>query len=517
MGLESLLSRGLKTNPDRVCAEGSNESVTFQQLNALAESIAAWLVREVNVEPQDRVVVFAERKIEMLALALGIWRAKAIYVPIFSETPLGRVQQMFELLEPAVVVGTSRNHALSADKADAAFVNFESFPDFFRESKVAVLALGLEPAEPEDTAIILHTSGSTGVPKGVELSHENVLCYFDAQNRDVGFNPNSVSINNGPFEHDISLLDTFMPIYFGAKVVFHLGLFAPSVIFEILQRKKITHFICVASILSILSQRKAQLEKLRDTSLQVVLFGGEVCPPKTVNAWINRLPNTRFFNCYGPTESSCGCLSYEIEKDPHRNAPYPIGTPFENVKVCLLDEAGEVLDRRQTQGILAISGPQIMKGYWRQPAETARQTFYHEGDRYYITGDVCSVDENGIFRYLGRTDDQIKVLGRRFHLSDIRNNVVSIPHVRHAIVETAVIERKSTVCCLVVLTEKSADIERDVSVSLRQRLPSYMIPQIVVFTEQLPKTSTLKIDESALERILHEGVAEHNDTFAKKR
>lgn len=481
--------------PDRPAVHDGRSGLTFAELERQARALAAWL-SEQGVGRGDRVAILAEKCAIMPALAIGIWKCGAVYVPLDAAQPVPRLRGLLGRLQPRVVIALDDREPADADVR------------WVGRTRLDAVLSGPAPERPtvahrpEDTAYIIFTSGSTGEPKGVEISVASLVAYFGNHNEVLRFTPDSRVFSLSPFHFDVSIEDTLLPLSLGAFVHQFRGVHAGAVMRAIIKRERITHLIAVSTLLTMITENGRHVTRENFPSLEMVMTGAEVCDPGVINVWKNGLPEVRVINVYGPTEATIVCVAHEIERvDTERLSSYPIGRPLRGVAARIVADGAEVHEHGRV-GELWIGGEQVMRGYFGQPEETARRVVEVDGVRYYRTGDMCSYDEDGNIVFRGRNDDEVKLAGRRIHLGEIRQTVLGSPGVERAAV--ALVPRHGhDVIALVVMAPDRAVVE-DVEKRLADLLPVYMRPTLVAWSPVLTVSSTGKTDEKLLMRRLGE-------------
>jgi amino acid adenylation domain-containing protein len=405
--LAELLVLPLGTCPDAVAIRTHGKQISFEVIERDARALSETITSRYGVKSGDRIIVLADKRPSIVVAACAIWKAGCIYAPVDAKSPAFRLQHIIRSIRPSLIVAGRRSLADLAGTIDT--VPVMTFEEIEADGACSTDA-DLPVVTDEEPAIIIHTSGSTGTPKGVVLTHKSVITYFHNHNEYLKFEIGSVGMNNGPFHFDVSIQDTFLPLYFGSSVVFHSNIFLSSMVIDLILKNRVTHLIAVSSVLDLISRDTSKFTSLRQSSLQVVVTGGEVCPPSLINRWLETVVGLRVLYGYGPTECNSLCFTFEIRApDTSRVAPYPIGSPFRRMKAALFDETGNIIVQPQRMGMLGISGPQLMMGYWDDPEMTRRVLRSISGDTYYITGDYCVCDSQGTFSFVGRTDSEVKI------------------------------------------------------------------------------------------------------------
>jgi len=489
-------------------------SVTYRELDDNADRIAGFLV-SAGVRPGDRVGVIMPKGIAALTAFFGIMKARAAYVPADYTAPAARNRAILSDGAVRVALLTTACAAILDGWTDAApscvvFLDDGPLRAPAGESRICRWAEAIShvPArvdgrDSQDLAYILYTSGSTGVPKGVMLSHENALSFVDWCS-DV-FAPTEADrfSSHAPFHFDLSVLDIYVAIKHGATLyVVGEGLGkSPKELAEFIATSRLTVWYSTPSILALLTQF-GELPSRDYSALRLVLFAGEVFPVKHLRKLVTLWPQADYYNLYGPTETNvCTYARIPATIPEDRTAPYPIGHACTHCDALVLDaEGGEVTG--QSEGLLYIAGPSVFVGYWNRPELNAKAFLERGGRRWYNTGDVVTADPADGFMYLGRRDRMVKRRGYRIELGEIERGLYQHP----AVAETAVIaiaDETAGVRLLAYLTAR--EVERPSIVEMKvfcgRHLPSYMSPDAFVFLDALPRTSTNKVDYQRLTQL----------------
>jgi len=496
--LSAILDHGLVAHPNAAALVHASRSTSFAELERWSNGIARHLRDELGVRAGDRVVVLAEKAPVIVPVAIAIWKAGAVYVPLDVNNPPERARHILQRIEPRVVVSSERRLAEAQELApEVPRLSYERAQELPARSERAVVDV-----TGDSPAIIIHTSGSTGYPKGAVLSHASVITYFENHNRFLRFGPESRGVCNGVFHFDVSIQDTFLPLYFGASVLFHADLFVSSVMLALLKRQRVTHLIAVSSVLELISRDQDALKRMAESELRTVVTGGEVCSPRLINNWLSTVPGLRVLYGYGPTECNSLCTTNEItQPELGRTSVYSIGKPFAGMRAVLLDDVGAVIEQPNTPGVLAMAGPQLMSGYFRDPEQTAQAFRTIDGERFYVTGDRCLRDEHGDYHFVGRSDSEVKIRGRRINLSEVRNALLAHAQVNYAAVGALELAGDTRIIAFVQVDEPSSFPEQELQRELERRVPSYMLPSNICLGAQVEKTSTDKVsDRKMIER-----------------
>lgn len=514
--LAGLLSRWAAETPKAPAVIDDDRTLSYAELDGRANQLAN-ILAERGIARGDRVGVFAEKSLESTVALYAIMKTGAAYVPIDSRLPVGRVRYIVEncgikaLVAGAIAAETWAELttddtpirslvALDADEAPST-----GDTELVTAGKVAAAAdrfpdLGVID---KDLAYILYTSGSTGIPKGVKLTHRNALSYVEWAVDEFGFTSRDRFSSHAPFHFDLSVLDLYAAAMVGAAVALvppGASVF-PIQISRFIDQHGITVWYSVPSILSMLLQR-GKLEPGSFPGLRVLLFAGEVFPTKYLRQLMLLLPHVEFANLFGPTETNV-CTYYRVLSPPDEaRGDIPIGRAIANTHTFVMDECGNEVKVGEV-GELIVRGPTVMQGYWGDPDKTATRLVPHpfgdSGDLAYRTGDLVREDENGDYLFLGRSDNQIKSRGYRIELGDIETALYHHP----AVVECCVVPIPDDLVTNVLkawVVVKVPVEEHELRSFCREQVPAYMVPDTIEFVESLPKTSTGKIDRNQLTR-----------------
>lgn len=494
--LGCLSARGAERWPHAVALRDSTRTLTFADLERAVASFAA-LLRDNGVQPGERVAILASKAMSVVIAMLGTARAGATYVAVDPCLPPNRLDFMLKDCGTKRVIGERRNVALAGGKP---FIASELCWD-----DAPVLQAELATPKPHDVAYVLYTSGSTGYPKGVQIEHRNILAFFLAHNANAAIRAGDRCLNTGPLYFDVSVLDVFLPLYFGASVTLTPELPLPSLVLLLIERERITHFYAVGSVLALLTGEGRRLDDYDLSSLRMLQTGAEVCNPKVVNEWLRRLPAMRFLNSYGPTELTVGCTAYlKPEPGPLPDAEVPIGMLHNGSHALLLDEHGEPTDG--PDGELAVSGDQLMRGYLNRPEEEPAKLVVIAGRRYYRTGDLVLRDAAGCLYYRGRRDHEVKIGGQRIHLNEIKRCLEAQPGVLRAVVGLMHSDRRGKLIGAAVMMREDSEREqaRGLLKRLGAELPAPFVPSALLVTDGFPLTPTGKVDAERLMRVLEQ-------------
>lgn len=507
------LSASSRRRPDHVAVEElGGGALTYAGLDALSDRVRDHLYA-LGVRAGDRVGVYCRKSIDAYAAMLGIMKLSAAYVPVDYAAPAWRSAYILHDCGVRAVV-------LESELLDAWRIESERLgaipPLLLIESAGggegiarALDAMGdvptarTEHAAPDALAYILYTSGSTGKPKGVMLSHRNATSYVDWCSQAFAPTDDDRFSSHAPFHFDLSILDLYVPLKHGATVVLidaDRGK-EPVGLAQGIAEHRLTIWYSTPTILTLLAQL-GRMERHDYSALRLVLFAGEVFPVKHLREVKQRLPHAVFYNLYGPTETNV-CTYHRIPDvvGEERTAPFPIGRVCEQLEARVVDGCGRDVERGD-EGELVISGDNVMTGYWNIPERTAQGFFGDDASgerRWYRTGDVVTEDEEGIFTFVGRRDRMVKRRGYRIELGEVEAGLYRHPHIREAaVIALPDADGATRIRAFVAMSDGAKGSVLEMKRFAATALPAYMTPDLYTFVDELPKTSTDKVDYQRL-------------------
>lgn len=519
--LHNLLRRSAELYPDRTAVEDGERNVTYAELEVRSNQMAALLL-ELGVNRGDRVGLFLDKSIESVIGIYAALKSGCAYVPLDARAPAARLAYIARDCDLRVVVSSVERarslggwvalgasletvivaNALAVDPQNAPDrISIRTARDVERQDRSLPSVEGID----QDLAQILYTSGSTGAPKGVMLSHLNALTFVKWAIERFEVVAQDRLSSHAPFHFDLSIFDLFAAAGAGAAVVLvppELAIF-PMQVKEFIAERRLTITYAVPSLLSMLTLR-AGLKPGDLPDLRTVLFAGEVFPTRFLRRLMELLPHAAFFNLYGPTETNV-CTYYPVAHiSADQTEAIPIGRAIPGVEVFAVTDDGRLAAPGEV-GELYVRGTTVMRGYWSDEERTERSLVrdpLREGrtDPAYRTGDLVRQELDGDYRLLGRRDHQIKSRGYRIELGDIESALYAHP----AVVECAVVAFPdpivtNRITAFVVALGRVS--QRDLIGFCGERIPHYMIPEQIELVPALPKTSTGKVDRQALQDV----------------
>ena len=353
-----------------------------------------------------------------------------------------------------------------------------------------------------DPLYAIFTSGSTGTPKGVLIKQYAVLDMVNQFKKEFHFDENNIFGNQAPFDFDVSVKDIYSTLLNGATLIVipKVCFMFPTKLIEYINENKINTAIWATSVFRIVENVKG-LEKDKMQTLKLAMFSGEVMPTKVLNYWRKNQPDIQYVNLYGPTEITCNCTFYKVEKEFDDKDTLPIGKAFRNTEILLLDNEDKLITEANIQGEICVRGSSLALGYYNDPEITAKAFVQNPlnksyEEKIYRTGDLAEYNEVGELIFIGRKDHQIKHMGHRIELAEIEKLANSVDFI-NASVCVYNEEREK----IVMFYESKEDDNKKVYLTLKELLPKYMIPNEMIWYEKLPVTKNSKIDRVKLKGI----------------
>lgn len=480
--------------PYSVALRYNAQCLSYMELETLSDDFALQLL-SIGIRPGDIIPLCYERSFSLVITLLGIFKAGCAYLPIDKTTPLARVAQI-----------------LDNSKARYLLVNKATVRDRFKSLNIAIhmyeelicaniSKITFPDIKPDTLAYVMYTSGSTGNPKGVMISHGSLMERLSWMQHQYEIKEGETMPLKTPYTFDVSVWELFWPISFGGTMLIlpdekHKD---PYYLLDIISNHNISYIHFVPSMLTLLLEACSQVIK---TTLKTIICIGEEVKPSLVNKFYQYFPSCTLENLYGPTEASIIVTRSVCERTPMKKVP--IGFPIANVQCHIFSTHG-CLYPAEMAGELCLSGAGLANGYLNQPDLTNTmfpvKRILDTDKRLYYTGDQCYWDTRyGLF-YMGRNDRQIKIYGNRFELSEIESILLTNKQLRNALVIfdklasqlIAFIELKSSCSSLT-----KRHITSNLITYLKKYLPDFSIPKTYIPIKKLPLLANGKVDMQAL-------------------
>ncbi|RHT44705.1 amino acid adenylation domain-containing protein [Clostridium sp. AM30-24] len=488
------LEKTVKEVPDKTAYTDGKHGLTFAEVFRYSRAIGSYLSREGFY--REPVVIYMKKSPEAVAAFYGAVYGRCFYVPFDEEMPEYRVSLILETLKPRLMICDAYTEKkLIKIGFSGRTLRFEdAVKTEIRDEKLAEIR---EASMDTDPIYIVFTSGSTGVPKGVAACHRSVLDYVENLSKVLGFNRETVFGNQSPLYFDACLKELYPTMMFGATTYLvpkSLFMF-PVKLVEYLNENHINTVCWVVSALTMISSM-GTFDKVVPKYLHTVAFGSEVFPIKQFNLWRHALPEAQFTNLYGPTECTGMSCYYRVNREFGPDDVIPIGRPFKNTEILLLNDEDQPAGEGET-GEICIRGTCVTLGYYRNPEKT-KEVFVQNplNDCYpeliYRTGDIGRYNEFGELVFVSRKDHQIKHMGHRIELGEIEVHVNQMAGIR---MSCCVYDKEREKIVLFYVGDAEG---KDIIKALKEKLPRYMIPNLVEKIEEMPFTANGKLNRMEL-------------------
>ena len=488
------LDRTAAAYAGKVMFKDDSAQITFGEFDRLTKAIGTFLAGKLPAGAP--VAVMSGRHVLTPACFLGAVRAGCFYAPMDGDMPKARLNQILGVIKADYLL-VDRAHLETAQSLDfnGEILVLEDIRD--TQPDEALLSQRAAALQCTSPLYVIFTSGSTGVPKGVITSHQSLMCYIDAVAKVLSIDDTDTLGNQSPLDYIAAVRDIYLPVSFGASTyIIPKNEFAvPTTLFETLNREKITA-LCWSVAGVELPAKLGAFDVGKPAYLKKLCFSGSVMPCRYLKIWQENLPDVLYVNQYGPTEATASCTYYVVNEKVDDDTVLPIGTPYDNYRVLLLNEDNTATPAGET-GEICVSGPILALGYYGNKEQTDQSFIQNPlNDNYreliYKTGDLGHLDENGVLHFHGRKDRQIKHLGHRIELGEIEETAKKIAGVAD--------------CCALYYKDKATlylfytgeATSKEIVLYFRQNMPAFMVPRKLVNLETLPALPNGKTDMQTL-------------------
>ncbi|MYV18003.1 D-alanine--poly(phosphoribitol) ligase subunit DltA [Furfurilactobacillus milii] len=484
------------TTPDAIVYNDMGETHTYAQLKRASDAIAAYL-DGLNLPAKSPIIVFGGQQFAMIASFLGAVKAGHAYIPVDKHSPNDRLTMIEDIAHPSAVIAVD---ALPVDVGEQPVLTGDTLSDLF-SAQTATYQLD-HPVDGDDNYYIIFTSGTTGKPKGVQISHTNLLSYTNWMlSDDFKLSQNPVTLAQPPYSFDLSVMDWAPTLALGGTLMALPKQVTDNFkqLFETLPTMNLNVFVSTPSFADIcLLEPTFDEQHLPD--LSHFLFCGEELTVSTAKNLRTRFPHAHIFNTYGPTETTVAVTGVEITDALIEKGRLPIGTVKSDTQIRIVDDENKSLPAG-TNGEIVISGPSVSKGYLNNPEKTEKAFFTEDGRSAYHSGDLGFLDEDGMLHYLGRIDFQIKLHGYRIELEEVNHYLDANKWIKQAVAVPKYDNnhKVSQMWAYVVPNSKDDfknDLQRTTAIKqeLKDVMMDYMVPNRFVYKDSLPLTANGKVD-----------------------
>lgn len=484
--INELFFNAVYKNANNIAVELENQSLTYEELNEKSNKIANYLIKR-GID-NKRVGLFFDQSVDSIVAILGVLKAGYTYVPISVNFPLNRQLFVIEDSQLTLLLTNKENLSFNVECLNSAETVFEG-----------IESTDLNLAEANDTAYIIYTSGSTGVPKGVEVSHENVVRLFYNDSPKFQFTSDDVWTMFHSSSFDFSVWEMFGALLFGGKLIiipYELARNTPKFI-KVLIEKEVTILNQTPSAFYNLIENLKSNENLF-FNLRTIIFGGEVLFPNKLQGWVEKYPEVQLINMYGITETTVHVTYQEIKEEHINSNISKIGKAIPTNFTLVLDEFMRIVPN-YVLGELYVGGAGVSKGYINNESLNDNRfitSTYHLNERLYKSGDLVKREKDGTLIYIGRNDSQVQLRGYRIETNEIAINLMNLLGIEYAYV---MVKRQGEDSVLVAYVKLDGEIDlQQIRTLLIKELPDYMIPNFFIKIDDIPLTNNGKIDEERL-------------------
>ncbi|MEU8507804.1 amino acid adenylation domain-containing protein [Streptomyces brevispora] len=514
MFADELLERRRDSAATAVVDLETGEQVSYRTLARRVQALTD-LLTGLGVGRGGTVAMVMDKSAASVAVMWAVLRLGARYVPLDESLPAARIALMLGKCAPTVTLVQPCYRELIDGAPAGAVVTVGAGPVDTGTGWDPAAEAGPRPADrsgrsPDDHAYVVFTSGSTGSPKGVVISHRSMCSLLTGVQETVGFEDGMRFLNVAPLFFDASVVDLWSTFLVGGSVHLMPRLRMPTQITRAIEEWRITDALLVPSVIRMLVGRFSDAGRRDLGSLRRLWFGGESCPVSVLEAFAALVPGLRYVHGYGPTETTHSATLFLTDAPgKHGEEFLPIGHPLPAVDVLVVDDELRPVDDGET-GELLIGGPQVMVGYCGEPERTARSVVElpaGAGGRYYRSGDyVCRRREDGALVFLGRRDDALKINGNLVHLSEVEAATLAVGWVTDCCAVPVAHPLTGRAITLFVLGRQDGDTgprEEELRRELALRLPEYMLPARIEFLADgdVSLTPSGKLDRARLRTV----------------
>lgn len=478
----------VKKFPNCVALKDSSGSHTYKMLDSISDKIAINIIKYFNGEGGKKIVVLHEANNELIIAILAVLKSGNTYIPVEKTTPIERIKYILNNSDVNLCLCDTDGFSIKDNIAEN--YTFKSIDEFMNNDKFEKLPSLISNTE---IAYVIYTSGTTGVPKGVEVTHKNVVSLVKNTKEIFNFSSKDCWLLFHSYSFDFSVWEIFASLLTGGM------LYIP-------QREMTKNLELIASIINrenitILNQTPSSfyvLQELFDKlnfilSIRTVIFGGEKLNFSKIKMWHEKYPLCQLVNMYGITEATVHTTFHCMKDEDFEKSESIIGIPIPGWEVSLRNSQGEKVSKGE-KGEIWIGGVGVTNGYVNNLELTSQRYIKYEDIRWYKTGDLAYENENGNLCYIGRIDKQVKIRGHRIELSEIDETLYNSSEIRSY---TTVIEENDEQKLITFIKSEISD-ENSIRTIFNKYLPNYMMPTYFFFVSEFPINMNGKVDQKQL-------------------
>ena len=492
-------------NESKIAVKHNENEIDFANLKNKAQKLAVHLLSYVGDSINKPIAVFLPKEINTVIADLAIMYSSNPFMNLDVKTPKERISNIVELVKPVLIVTNKKYFDTLKDFMVPVVVIDELDWDILKTDNDKLISKKTKLID-TDPFCLINTSGSTGTPKAVVLNHRSFIDFIMVSNERFNFNGTEVMGSLSPVIFDIYDFELCMLMVNGSQIVLLDAILAafPVKLLEKMRDNYVSFIFWVPSIMVNIANLSL-LDKVSLNDLKLVWFAGEVFPTKQFNVWYDKLPNTIFANLYGPIEITLDCTYYVVDKRPIETEPLPIGIPYHNTDVLILNDDDKKCAIEE-EGELCVRGTSLAMGYYNNPDKTSAaftqnplNTSYPE--LIYRTGDIVYMRKDGNIVFKGRKDSLIKHNGYRIELGEIEHVIENDLKLVKYCCAVYQYNKKE----IVLYYESDHEItDKEFRTSVGKIFPSYMIPALFIRLDELPRNTNGKIDRLMLKNRTNE-------------
>ncbi len=485
--------------PDNVAVKHRDNELSFRDLRNRARIMGTLLAEKVDYSRNAPVAVFLPKSLSAVVADLGVLYSANPFMNLDIKMPAERIQSILIQVCPIAII-TSVEYAKKLPTTDCLLIfiddvdwtNIQSIDESLNQFRTSLIDT--------DPFCLINTSGSTGTPKAVILNHRSFFDFISVSNERFCFDGTEVMGSLSPIVFDIFDFELCMMMINGSQIVLLDAMLAsfPARLLETLKLYQVSFIFWVPSIMVNIANLQL-LDRIPLPDLKMIWFAGEVFPTKQFLVWFDALPHSLFVNLYGPIEITLDCTFYIIDQRPNESDPLPIGIPYKNTDILILNDGNQLCGIGE-EGELCVRGTSLAMGYYNNPEKTAMaftqnplNTAYPE--IIYRTGDIVFRRDDGNIIFKGRKDNLIKHMGYRIELDEIEHVMVNrLKLVKHCCAVYRYASKE-----IVLYYENDQELtDKAFRTVISTLLPNYMLPSVYIWVDELPRNVNGKIDRLRL-------------------